>query len=613
MKGKNIVEEIKRSVKIEDVVGKYLNLKKVGKNYVALCPFHPESNPSFTVSPELQIYKCFGCGATGDVIKFIMEYKRITFREAVKELAEIAGIDLKEYWGKSEEELKEEDKERYRILRINSIASNMFQKFLFSEEGKYALEYLYSRGLDNNLIKVFQIGFAPANFSKKLLEMKIKEEELVKAGILIKRSGYTVEYKEIFSDRVVFPIISEKGEVVGFGGRIISEASDEPKYINTPETLLFKKRENLYGIFQAKLPMKEKDRAIVVEGYMDVLMMHKVGLKETVAPLGTALTEEQLQILQKYSKKLFLFFDNDDAGRKATDRTIDLIFQKGLEIIPTVILIPHVKDAGELFAKNIYEDPWGYLYKYSLDPFEFKMIYYESLMDIKDPIMREKYIHVLANFLKKIKDPVFVQQSIKKLADKLSVSPQILEKIILQESYTPTYKSIHRNFFGNINVSAEILEEQSIEEQEIILFAILSIYPVLFIEEVMSQGFYPSQFHIEELKEILNEFMEEHITYDKRDFPLLEKISDEKLRGKVEKYYEEYKRYSYKDLKSIVKELVIFLKMREKRKELKEKIKMIEKVEDSGIAKELLEDIEVLSRCINDLYHALELESSSRF
>jgi DNA primase len=337
------IEEIKSRLDIVEVIGSYLNLKKMGSNYVSLCPFHSEKKPSFFVSPRLQIFKCFGCGLSGDIFKFVMLIEGVEFGDALRILAQRAGVELKK--------MKPEWKtERKRMTEICELATRFFEKQLEGRTGKEVVKYLLKRKISQESIKKWRIGWAPQKkdaLLKFLSEKGYKKEEVRKAGLAFqKENGEEIDF---FRGRIVFPIFDLNSQVIGFAGRIF-KTEEGPKYLNSPNTLLYDKSKVLYGLDKARLEIRKKDFTILVEGYTDTILAHQEGFENTVSASGTALTPYQLNILKRYSQKIYFVFDADLAGELATKRGIDLAQLKGFEI--KVVLLPEGMDPADLLAKN---------------------------------------------------------------------------------------------------------------------------------------------------------------------------------------------------------------------------------------------------------------------
>ena len=324
----SIVQELLSQVDIVDIVSHFVDLKRSGRNYVALCPFHSERTPSFVVSPEKQIFKCFGCGVGGNAITFVQKYENLSFWEAVKRVAEIARVELPKDFFK--------ENEKFRSLEESGLrAAKFFNRKLSAIE-----EYLKSRGIEKAVADKFLLGYAPQGYLK---ELGIRREDAENLGLLGKGG------REFFKNRLVIPIFSHSGSVVGFAGRALSE-NQQPKYINTPETEIFKKSSILYGFFQSKKEIIEKREVVIVEGYFDVISLHKIGVRNAVAPMGTSLTENHVKFIKRYSDSPLLMFDGDSAGKKATIRSAGLFFKEGCE--PMVVQLPEGEDPDSLSRKN---------------------------------------------------------------------------------------------------------------------------------------------------------------------------------------------------------------------------------------------------------------------
>ena len=339
-----LVEEIRMQNDIVDVISSYVKLQKKGSSYFGLCPFHNEKSPSFSVSQDKQMYYCFGCGASGNVITFIMKYENFTFQEAVTMLAERAGIKL------PEEKYSEEEKKRAdlksTLLEINKAAARYFYTQLKSERGELAHAYLTNRGLSEETIKAFGLGYSNKysnDLYQYLKEMGYSDEMLSKAGLVsISEKGVY----DKFWNRVMFPIMDANNRVIAFGGRVMGDG--EPKYLNSPETEVFDKSRNLYGLNKARA--SRKDQLLLCEGYMDVIALHQAGFDNAVASLGTAFTSGHASLIKRYVKEVYLTFDSDGAGTKAALRAIPILREAG--IVGKVIRMSPYKDPDE-FIKNL--------------------------------------------------------------------------------------------------------------------------------------------------------------------------------------------------------------------------------------------------------------------
>ena len=410
---KEVIDDIIERAQVDDVVGEYVNLKKRGVNYLGLCPFHQEKTPSFTVSPAKGIYKCFGCGRGGDSVSFLMEHEHYSYPEALKFLAKKYGIEV------PEEELTDEQQanhsHRESIYIVLAFAEKYYQESLLeSESGKLiGLSYVKERGINDESLNEFKIGFAPGgwdSFSKAAMSIGYKEEFLVESGLSIKRDNGNLIDR--FRERVMFPIHTLSGRTIGFGGRILkSKDKKEAKYINSPDTEVYNKSEVLYGLFQAKRAVKQKDLCYLVEGYTDVISMHQRGVKNVVASSGTSLTEGQLRLVKRYSSNICFLFDGDAAGIKASLRAIDLALEEGLNV--RALALPDGEDPDSFAKSRIQPEIESFLEENSKDFIIFKTNL--LLPDVgDDPIKKAESIVQIVRSIALIPDQlkrtVYIQQ-----------------------------------------------------------------------------------------------------------------------------------------------------------------------------------------------------------
>ena len=339
MEPNNQIEEIKEKIDIVQIVEKYVKLKQTGKNFSGLCPFHKEKTPSFIVSPDIQRYKCFGCGVSGDIFNFVQDIENIDFVEALEKLSKVAGVELKK--SKTNTKFKE-------IKDINYIATKYYYNNLLKDES--AMNYVLSRGINRDSIKKFALGYSPKN-SSLLSQIKksgnYSKKAIMDSGLFVERNG---QIKEKFFDRIMFPIRSRRGDVIGFTARQNAGNTYGPKYMNTPETPVFHKSNNLFGQYEARQEIRKQDLAIICEGSTDVISAYQYGFKNIVAPLGTSLTTPQLESIINITKNVLFFFDNDSAGQAALTRAFVLASQLGMN--PYAATPAPYKDIDELLQKK---------------------------------------------------------------------------------------------------------------------------------------------------------------------------------------------------------------------------------------------------------------------
>ena len=395
---KDVIDRVIEENDIVDVVSSYVSLKKSGKDFKGLCPFHHEKTPSFNVSQEKQLYHCFGCQASGNVITFVMNIENVDFKEAVEFLADRAGIEIEEENLSGLEYQKKKLKDE--IYEVNRLAALFYHRYLYSKFGQAALKYLYDRGIDDITIKRFGLGFSPPSGLELLKYLKRRNyntDVLVSAGLVSKSS--TGSYYDRFKNRVMFPIIDEKNNVIGFGGRVMDDA--KPKYLNTPETVVFKKGKTLYGINYAK--KSKEDMFIIVEGYMDAIALYQSGLDNVVASLGTALTLEQGRLIKKYKNTVVISYDADEAGIEATMRGLNLLDE--LDVNVNILTVPNGKDPDEYVRKEGF-DAFKKLLEKTDTLIEYKIKKYKQDLDLGKPSDRIKYIKKVCKDLATIKDEV---------------------------------------------------------------------------------------------------------------------------------------------------------------------------------------------------------------
>jgi DNA primase len=417
------IEEIRSAADVVDVISEYVQLRKRGRNYIGLCPFHSEKTPSFTVSQEKQIYHCFGCHAGGNVFKFLMDYEKISFVEAVQELAKQLGIEV-EYDSTPGDERQSEQEVLY---DINTEAAKYFLNNLHnSEEGEIARKYLQERKIKIQTIKTFGLGYALRgweNFLNFAKEKKLDLEKVTELGIIIKSDDE--RYHDRFVGRLIFPIFSPNGRIVAFAGRILDEGDKAAKYLNSPESLVYIKGRVLYGLSFAKDEIRKLDKVILVEGYMDLISLYQGGIKNVVAVSGTALTEEQVQLLSRYTKNVVLLFDADTAGVNASMRSIELLLKKDIEI--KIATLPGGEDPDSFintYGKEKFEETISYAQNF----LEYQSEYFEKQNMFDDPAKMTEAIRELVRSAALINDELKRNLLIKTIAKKFNLREILIEK-----------------------------------------------------------------------------------------------------------------------------------------------------------------------------------------
>ena len=434
----DFLDELRSKNDITSVISMYANLKKRGRNYVCKCPFHNDSTPSFTVYPDTESFYCFGCAAGGDVIGFIMRAEQLVYIDAVKYLAQRAGMQMPE--NKYDDSFS---KLRLRILEANREAARFYHSQFYTESGYRGLDYLRSRQLSDQTINKFGLGFAPDSWTAltdHLLAKKFTSYELLQANLCIEsKKGSLIDR---FRNRVMFPIIDLKGNVIAFGGRIMTD--EKPKYLNTSDTPVFKKGDGLFAFNIAK--NSKSDKFILCEGYMDVIALHQAGFDFAVAALGTALTSEQARMLKKYKETVVLCYDSDNAGQLATQRAIGILRKENVNV--KVLQIPEGKDPDEYIKRNGSDG--AVKFKLLLDSIEsdidYKIEQLETRFDITDASGKFQFLDQAAKMLAEIKNDIERNIYASKLCEKYKVSAQDFEMQLAKYVRSNVYKSSREEF-----------------------------------------------------------------------------------------------------------------------------------------------------------------------
>ena len=427
------IDRIYAAVNIVDIVGDYVTLKRKGVNYEACCPFHQEKTPSFKVSPARGIYKCFGCGKSGNAINFIMESESATFPEALRILAKRYGIEVREEAMTDEDIARNNNRES--MFALNAWASDYFQRYMqYEDEGRsVGLSYFSSlRGFSDATIKKFGLGFCPSQgsiFSDEARSAGYQREFLLSTGLSIERESDGA-LRDRFYDRVIFPIHNISGRVVGFGGRTLRTDKKVAKYQNSPESDIYNKRRELYGLFFAKKEIQRADYAILVEGYADVISMHQAGVENVVASSGTSLTEEQVRLLNRFTNNITLMFDGDAAGVKAALRGVDIILKEGLNV--RIVLLPEEHDPDTFARAHSSEELTKYISDNAQDFLTFKarLLLGEAT---NDPLKRTDAINDMVHSISLIPDQIKRSEYVRHCAEVMTVDQQTLAVAVARE------------------------------------------------------------------------------------------------------------------------------------------------------------------------------------
>ncbi|MGI6705289.1 MAG: DNA primase [Clostridia bacterium] len=435
------IEEVCNRNDIVDVVSEYVQLKQSGRSYVGLCPFHQEKTPSFNVNHEKQFYYCFGCQVGGNVIHFIMNIERLPFVDSVKLLAERAHMPLPEQ-GDHDEYLRKRSI-REKLAEIHKVAALYYHRLLLSSEGKPALSYLKGRGIEEETIRHFGLGFAADRWDgllSHLRSLKYSDEDILESGLVSSNKG---RYYDRFRNRVIFPIINIYGKVIGFGGRVLDNSL--PKYLNSPEGVLFNKSQNLYGLNFVK-QKRRIDSLIVVEGYMDVISLHQGGIENVVASLGTSLTHEQARLMKRYCNEIYIAYDGDTAGQKATMRGMEILRKEGCQV--KVISFPDNMDPDEFIRKE-GKDSFVKNMEQALSLTAYKLECLKKGHDLSSSEGKTKYAIEAAKILSEIENPVEIEAFLKKLQVETGFTYEALKEQVSRNIPQQGRRDLARNRITN--------------------------------------------------------------------------------------------------------------------------------------------------------------------
>lgn len=450
------------SLKIEEVVGEFVELKKSGANYKGLCPFHADTTPSFMVSPSKNICKCFVCGAGGNPVSFYSQYKKISFGEAIEELSKKYNIPIQ---GKKENLKSRENYEKY--YKIMEEAHNFYKDNIFSNQGRVALEYLSNRQVNPKIIKENALGYASNKWSELndyLLGKGYEGRDLIALGLV--KEGENGNNYDAFRNRIIFPIYSIKGEVIAFGGRTLERDKETPKYINSPDTPIFKKGKNLYGLERSGI-IRKKNYAFLMEGYMDVLSANLYGFDVALAPLGTALTEEQGAILKRYTQNIILCFDSDAPGQSATERAGLILKSLGFNI--RVLKLEGAKDPDE-YLKEYGKESFLKCVKNSMEIFDFLFSYYSKEYDFSNMMSKQNFINRFKEFFQCIESDLEKTLYLDRLSKELDVAKDILKEILIDKNRKKSRKFEE----DSVNISIGKKEEVINRVERDTLFLVLA-------------------------------------------------------------------------------------------------------------------------------------------
>lgn len=527
----NTIEEIRNSANIVDIISNYVQLRKRGKNFIGLCPFHNEKTPSFTVNEDKQIFHCFGCHAGGNAYKFLMDYKSISFVEAVQEVAEIVGIKL----NFTDDNVSAAQSELEKYYELNIVAAKFFSdNLLKSDAGNIAREYLKKRSIKPKTQKIFGLGYAPNGWDNLLNHLKSKQESLEVAqtlGLIDSKNGG--KYYDKFRGRIIYPIFSPNGRVIAFGGRVFQGEENIAKYLNSPESSIYVKGKSLYGLFHSKDEIRKLDKAILVEGYMDLIALYQHDVKNVVASSGTALTDEQVRLLSRYTKNIVVIFDADEAGAKASMRSIEILLKQDFEV---KMLTLHEGEDPDSFVNKFGKDEFNEKVKRAKNFLEYQTEQFQKRGMFEDPTTEAEAIRELVKSASFVNDELKRSLLLKDISKKFNLREMLLEKelnkILSRNNKSNNFKSKAAQKNGepqNKNLSKRERKVISLEKE---------IIHLLFEgnDEIIGNIFdtiMPEDFSNGSFKKLAQTVHDEYLKGNFSPAHLIEKIEDENVRDYI--------------------------------------------------------------------------------
>ena len=576
-----LLDEIRSSNDIVDIISQYVVLKRSGRNFFGLCPFHKEKSPSFSVSPDKQIFHCFGCGKGGNVFHFISQIENINFVESVGILAERAGITLPTS-DNSEDEKRQ--KLKARIYEINEIAANFYHENLYKPTSKAAQDYVKKRKLDNKTLKEFSIGYA-GNYDelyKELVKKGYTEQEMISSNLILKNNNG--QFLDRFRKRFMIPIKDVRDRVIAFGGRVLDDS--KPKYINSPEGIVYSKGRNLFGLNVAKKNQMEK--IIVVEGYMDAISLYQRGITNVVASLGTALTEHQGRLLGKYAKQIIIGYDADGAGQAATMRGLEILANLGYDVRVLQLDDPNVKDPDEYVIKN-GTGRFNRCVDNSISLVEFKVKMLKKSLNVNTASDKIKFLNEVAKIISKVDNDIEKEIYIERISKDYDVSKEAI--------YAQTNKLQYKDNQGSKILERriapkKIVKEDTEESNENLNKRENMIISLLLTDngnayQNLKSVIDPNDFKIDINKKIVQILYDEFEKGNSNINSILDSIKDEEMLNTITKIMaDDY------NITDINKAIIDIIKIYEKEKIIEEKKQIIAKLEDENLSQEESKELE---------------------
>lgn len=574
-------EKVRSANDIVDVISQYLPLKRSGRNYFGICPFHSEKSPSFSVSPDRQYFHCFGCHVGGDVFSFISKIENISFKESIELLAERAKIQL------PVDTIKQDPKQylKDRMFKINAETALFYHERLYKPSAKIAQEYVKKRKLDNKTLKAFKIGYSGEyNELYKMLKLKgFKDEEILATGLVNKNDNG--EFIDRFRKRLMFPIMNVQGKVVAFGGRRLDDNQKSAKYINSNENLVYSKKQHLYALNLAKLGDCKK--IILVEGYMDAVSLHQRGITNVVASLGTALTEEQGRLLRKYSQQVILSYDSDGAGQTAILRGLEILKKLGCD--GRVLQMEGAKDPDEYVVKN-GSGRFNLLVEEAISLVEFKAKMLKNQYNLQNPNDKIKFLKEISKLLSGIDNKIEQEIFIEKIANENKISKEAIYAEVNKISYTKeSPQKILRKTIVNVKEEQQQISTSIIKRENMILHLLITNFNETFGKIKDNIG--EEDFKLDINKKIFNKIME---IEDKENLlHSLSNIEDEEMQNAISNIV--VQDYEINSEEKCIEDIINnYLKERLNSK----KVEIIKTIDNKDLSKEEISKLEEELSCI---------------
>lgn len=530
-----VIEQVRNETNIADIIGQFVALRKSGSNLMGLCPFHDENSPSFSVNEDRQLFKCFGCGKGGNVFTFMMELENLTYPEAILKVADMSGIEISDQYKQSNSQKPKMNSTETKLIEMHEKSTEVYHHILMNTElGQKALDYLHDRGLTDETIKYYQIGFAPNNnvINRFLVEQKFEYQDMRKSGLFLEDDEGKL--RDRFFNRIMFPIKNEFGSIIGFSGRVLNKEDSTAKYLNSPETDIFNKRDVLFNLSNAKAAIRKNDAVILFEGFMDVISAYQSGIENGIASMGTSLTNDQIKVINRHCSSVYVCYDGDAAGQNAINRALSLLGNSNLTL--RVIQMPEGIDPDE-YRKQFGEEKFAdYMSKSIESPIAFKMRYYKLNRNLDNETDKFSYIQDVLKEVAKVDQPIERDLYINQLADQFNLNKNDLT--MTMNSFIQKNDAVNRVNYSrngkNDNNAQMIAPIQSVRYRSKVEMAELYLLNRILMSQELWQrlmsvdGFAFVDVDYQLLYNLAQEYMATHDEYNSAEFQ--DFIKEEKLR-----------------------------------------------------------------------------------